>query len=92
MERVADMSKENDQLRAVIEEYSGERVIELKIYHDKKCRGCVAMRAVFASDGMEHDFIFMAGVPRTVDELEECEFETWPPREGKQKLEHLVGV
>ena len=74
-----------------IELYTGRFVDAVKRVADPAVAGSMALRAVYR-DGTHADFLISADAPHmkipedVVAALEECEFETWPPRSGKPKF------
>lgn len=76
----------NQQIQAAIAYYTGENVSAVETYHDRI--GAIAVQAKMAA-GATYYFLLGAGrgpcrtVEATSDALEEVEFESWPPTEGR---------
>ena len=79
--------KKRDLIIKGIEEYTGKTVEKLKTYRDPKVNGTYALKAIM-NDNKVLDFLICGGyveewTPECIsDNLEECEFESWPPKSG----------
>jgi len=86
----------DEVLHAGIEHYTGHKVRGLERYDDPRVAGCIALRCTVLEgepDGGTVLQFFISGnapVLKTKEDvsvnLEEAEFETWPPRSGKLKF------
>lgn len=91
MARANSLLTEED-IKAGIESYTGYPVCDVKRVHDPKVAGSMAIRCKIApgraSSGEQLDFLIGGDAPALktpediAEHLEECEFETWPPRSG----------
>lgn len=77
-----------DRFAATLSAYVGDHgpvlATDLKVFRDPKVEGCYAVRALI--DGDTVDFLFTRGNFDDPDEVEEVEFETWPPVSGSPKF------
>jgi len=82
------MNLSKDQIIQVIKEYTGKEPTKVKTYKDPKVDGCVAFRASFKGeedmDGLiTGQYVDEFDAQELADEqLEDCEFESWPPKPG----------
>ena len=90
--------KLKDTIKQGIEVYTGRPLASCKTYTDSV--GAIAIRATFVpskskqrDDLLELDFLIMAydvekckDPQTTAKYLEECEFDTWPPKESGPKF------
>ena len=88
-----------DKLIAGIEEYTGRKVKDIKTFADPKVAGTYAIRATMEpkkKEPVQIDFLIVGNymekpIPRCTAEeisenLEECNFTTWPPAVGAPKF------
>lgn len=84
-------SKKRQLIIKGIEEYTGKKVNKLKTYADPKVSGTYALRADIEALGTI-DFLIVGHfveewTPVGISEqLEECEFEKWPPKSGEPQF------
>ena len=64
-----------------VREYTGNPDLELETYLDPKVPGCVALR-----DKEGNGYLIAANVPACADNVEEVEFESWPPKSGEPRF------
>ena len=82
---------QNADFQLAVEHYTGRKVASLLRHDDPQVAGAVALRATLEG-GDVVDFLLSGNAPRCnthqalADELEECEFESWPPRSGNLKF------
>jgi hypothetical protein len=79
------------KFKAAIEEYSGNGVSSIKLHPDPQVPGTYAIRTKFEGESEHCDWLLVKYNPAwTTSEiqmqLEECEFETWPPISDGLKL------
>ena len=83
--------KKRDLIIKGIEEYNGNKVTNLKTYRDPKVNGTYALRAEIETVGAI-DFLLVGHfveewTPEGImEQLEECEFEKWPPKSGEPQF------
>ena len=84
------MASLNSVFKASIESYSGDRVKTLKVYPDPQVMGTYAIRTSFETGEVQDGLICHYNPAWSVDEtagnLEECEYESWPPKSGGLKF------
>ena len=83
-------------LKAGIEAYTGKKVTDIKVVEDPKVEYTFAIRSVVEEFDHPIDFIIVGqnldvpiskATPEVIaDNLEECEFKTWPPASGTLKF------
>ena len=77
--------------RAAIEEYLGHSVSSVLSHRDPHNPDFISLRA--HKSGKNFDFLLDTSVNGFDDEnLEECEFETWPPKSDEKNMFGLVNV
>jgi hypothetical protein len=79
------MASKKEQAKKAVEEYTGEKVVRIEIYQDPKVAGCVAFRTKM-EDGRTLDWLKTHNDPITMDTIEECEFDVFPPKSGELKF------
>lgn len=83
--------KQRDLVKQGIEEYTGSAVVDLQVHPDPMVDGTFAFRAKLQNE-QTLDFLLIGGTTRftsalqIMEMLEECTFETWPPKPGKLRF------
>ncbi len=84
-------------MKAGLEEYTGAKVKSIKLHPDPRVEGTWAARAVMEDNGQVIDFFVVGNqVPgmrierltaeECAEAIEECQFDQWPPAEGKLRF------
>lgn len=77
-------------VKLVIEEYLGYEVDSIKMHKDPLNKKYLAIRAT--KEGKDFDFLVCTAEGISVGNLEEAEFETWPPKSDKKNMMKLENV
>ena len=77
--------------KQAVAEYTGREVMSVQVHPDPKVSGTYAIRAVLKRGKKTEtiDFLHVSGMSNadvSPDTLEECTFESWPPKSGGLKL------
>lgn len=76
-----------ERFAATLSTYTGGvvRASELKVFQDPKVSDCYAVRYVHPC-GETYDALFTHGVYDDPEQIEDAEFESWPPTSGELKF------
>lgn len=82
-----EASKEKIALaHKAVEEYTGKKVKTIDVFQDPKVSGCIAIRVTVKGIPRKLDFLKTHNDPINADNLEEAEFDQWPPKSGELKF------
>lgn len=96
IKKLTPVQQRNAALVAGIESYTGKKVTDINVILDPKVSRTFAMRVTIEGHSYPLDMLIVGGnmetgiaeaTPEVIAEnLEECEFETWPPKSGSLKF------
>jgi len=77
--------------KKAIEQYSGHKVKTIKLYPDPQVEGTYAIRTKVEGEEGHLDWLICHyrsdwSIDKIEHELEECEYESWPPVSGSLKF------
>lgn len=71
--------------KKAVEEYTGEKVVEIEVHQDPKVAGCIAFRTKSKKGGEWQCWLKTHNDPITAETIEEAEFDEFPPKSGELK-------
>ena len=85
------MASVSAAFKKAIEEYSGNKVKTIKIHRDPQVDGTYAIRTKFEGEEENQDWLVCHyrsdwSIDKIGEEIEECEYESWPPASGGLKF------
>ena len=77
--------------KKAIEKYSGKKVKTIKVHSDPQVEGTYAIRTKFEGRKENQDWLICRyesswDIAKVEENLEECEYETWPPASGRPRF------